>query len=163
MKRWIIGCLLLIASFAQAKTKLLVEDPPTVMARRDSVTSEQQAQAKQTAENLLNSARESDLQKAIAIRFVAVDAGPLTIDQAHKEPDSLRSAQTRLARYGVEVPDHLELRPIAIYDTQNHRIIHGRLYTVTELPRVHFYGRFDDYIAIYFGGAGGYSKDGYWK
>jgi hypothetical protein len=163
MKRWIIGCFVLVASFAQAKTKLLVEDPNNVVAGRYSLTSEQQTHAKQTAEILLNSARESDFQKALAVRFVAVDAGPLTTDQAHREPDSLRSAQTRLARYGVEVPDHLELRPIAIYDTQNRRIIHGRLYTVTELPRVHFYGRLDDYIAIYFGGAAAYSKDGHWK
>jgi hypothetical protein len=163
MKRWIIGCLLLAAPFAQAKTKLLVEDPNNVVAGRYSLTNEQQDRARQTAENLLNSARESDLQKAIAVRFVAVDAGPLTTAQAHMEPDSLRRAQTRLARYGVELPDNVELRPIAIYDTQNHRIIHGRLYTVTELPRIHYYGRFDDYIAIYFGGAGGYSKDGYWK
>jgi hypothetical protein len=162
MKRWIIGYLLLAASFANAKTKLLVEDPNNVVAGRYSLTSEQQSRAKQTAENLLNASKESDLQKALAVRFIAVDAGPLTAAQARMEPDSLRSAQTRLARYGVEVPNNVELRPIAIYDTQNHRIIHGRLYTVTELPRIHYYGRFDDYIAIYFGGAGGYSKEGYW-
>jgi len=163
MKRWIIGCVLFVASFAQAKTRLLVEDPNNVVAGRYSLTSEQENRAKHTAENLLSSARESDLQKALAIRLVAVDAGPLTSAQAAKEPDSLRSAQTRLARYGVEIPDNRELRPIAIYDTQDHRIIHGRLYTVTELPRLHYYGRFDDYIAIYFGGAGGYSKEGYWR
>jgi hypothetical protein len=163
MKRWIIGCLLLAASFASAKTKLLVEDPNNVVAGRYALTGEQENRAKQTAENLLNSAKQSDLQKALAVRLIAVDAGPLTAAQARMESESLRNAQTRLARYGVEVPDNVELRPIAIYDTQNHRIIHGRLYTVTELPRIHYYGRFDDYIAIYFGGAGGYSKDGYWK
>src|SRR5262249_48595580 len=141
MKRWIIGCLLVVASFSQAKTRLLVEDPNNVVAGRYSLTTEQLARAKQTAEDLLNSAKESDLQKALAVRLIAVDAGPLTPAQAAKEPDSLRNAQTRLARYGVVVPDNLELRPIAIYDTQCHRIIHGRLYTVTELPRVHYYGR----------------------
>ena len=163
MKPWIIGCLLLVASFTQAKTRLLVEDPNNVVAGRYSLTSEQESRAKRTAEDLLNSAKESDLQKALAIRLVAVDAGPLTPAQAAREPDSLRNAQARLARYGVFVPDNQELHPIAIYDTQCHRIIHGRLYTVTELPWVHYYGRFDDYIAIYFGGSGAYSKEGYWK
>jgi hypothetical protein len=162
-KRWIVGCLLLAASFTQAKTRLLVEDPNNVVAGRYSLTSQQLAHAKQTAEDVLNSAKESDLQKALAVRLVAVDAGPLTPDQAAKEPDSLRNAQTRLAMYGVIVPDNRELRPIAIYDTQCHRIIHGRLYTVTELPRVHYCCRFDDYIAIYFGGGGAYSKEGYRK
>jgi hypothetical protein len=75
MKPWIIGCLLLVASFTQAKTRLLVEDPNNVVAGRYSLTSEQE--------------------------------------------------------------------------------------TVTELPWVHYYGRFDDYIAIYFGGGGAYSKEGY--
>jgi hypothetical protein len=163
MKPWIVGCLLLMASFTHAKTKLLVEDPNNVVAGRYSLTSEQLASAKQTAEDLLNSAKESDFQKALAVRFIAVDAGPLTPAQAAKEPDSLRNAQIRLARYGVVVPDNRELRPIAIYDTRRHRIIHGRLYTVTELPKVHYYGRFDDDIAIYFGGGGGYSKEGYRK
>jgi hypothetical protein len=163
MRWWIIGCALLGASFGQAKTKLLVEDPNNVVAGRYSLTSEQKNRAKQTAETALNSAKQSDLQKALAVRFVAIDAGPLSNGQAAKEPDSLHSAQIRLRRYGVEVPDNVQLRPIAIYDTQNRRIIHGTLYTVTELPRVHFYGRFDDYIAIYFAGGSGYSKDGYWK
>jgi len=161
MKRWIVGCLLLVASFTQAKTRVLVEDPNNVVAGRYSLTSQQLAHAKQTAEDLLNSTRGSELQKALAVRFIAVDAGPLTPAQAAKEPDSLRSAQIRLARYGVIVPDNRELRPIAIYDTQCHRIIHGRLYTVIELPSVYYYGRFDDYIAIYFGGGGAYSKEGY--
>ena len=161
MKPWIVGCLLLVASFTQAKTRLLVEDPNNVVAGRYSLTTEQLTRAKQTAEDLLNSAKESELQKALAVRLIAVDAGPLTPPQAAKEPDSLRSAQTRLARYGVVVPDNRELRPIAIYDTHCHRIIHGRLYTVIELPSVYYYGRFDDYIAIYFGGGGAYSKEGY--
>ena len=52
MKRWIIGCFVLVASFAQAKTKLLVEDPNNVVAGRYSLTSEQQTHAKQTAEIL---------------------------------------------------------------------------------------------------------------
>jgi len=163
MKCWMVGCVLLAASFAQAKTRLLVEDPNNVVAGRYSLTNEQESRAKQTAERILNSAKQSDLQKALAVRLIAVDAGPLTPAQAAREPGSLRSAQARLGRYGVEVPDNIELRPIAIYDTQRHRILHGRLYTVTELPRLHYYGRFDDYIAIYFGGAGGYSKEGYWR
>ena len=163
MRCWIAGFLLLGAQFAGAKTRLLVEDPNNVVAGRYSLTAQQETQAKETAESLLNSLSVADLQKALAVRLVAVGAGPLTEDQARKEPASLRDAQERLARYGVNLPDDQHLTPIAIYDTQQHRIIHGRLYTVTELPRIHFYGRFDDYIAIYLGGANGFSKDGYQK
>jgi len=163
MRCWIAGFLLLFAQLAAAKTRLLVEDPNNVVAGRYSLTRQQETQATERAESLLNSIPEQDLQKALAVRFVAVGAGPLTEDQARKEPESLRDAQRRLARYGVNVPDNQRLTPIVIYDTERHRIIHGRLYTVTELPRIYFYGRFDDYIAVYLGGANGFSKDGYQK
>jgi hypothetical protein len=163
MRCWIAGFLLFCAQFASAKTRLLVEDPNNVVAGRYSLTAPQETQARETAESLLNSLSEANLQKALAVRLVAVGAGPLTEDQARKEPQSLRNAQERLARYGVNLPDNQRLFPIVIYDTERHRIIHGRLYTVTELPRVHFYGRFDDYIAVYLGGANGFSKDGYQK
>jgi hypothetical protein len=163
MSRWIAGFLLLCAPFAGAKTRLLVEDPNNVVAGRYSLTTQQETQARETAESLLNSLSEADLQKALALRLVAVGAGPLTQDQARKEAESLRDAQQRLARYGVNLPDGQPLIPIVLYDTQQHRIIHGRLYTVTELPTIHFYGRFDDYIAIYLGGANGFSKDRYEK
>ncbi len=163
MRCWIAGFLLFCVQFAGAKTKLLVEDPNNVVAGRYSLTAQQETQATETAESLLNSLSEANLQKALAIRLVAVGAGPLTEDQARKEPQSLRDAQQRLARYGVNLPDNQRLVPIVIYDTERRRIIHGRLYTVTELPRVHFYGRFDDYVAVYLGGANGFSKDGYQK
>jgi hypothetical protein len=163
MRCWIAGLLFLCAQIAGAKTKLLVEDPNNVVAGRYSLTAQQEAQAKATAESLLNTLSEANLQKVLAVRLVAIGAGPLTEDQARKEPESLRDAQQRLARYGVTVPDNQPLTPIALYDTQRHRIIHGRLYTVTELPRTHFYGRFDDYVAIYLGGANGFSKEGYKK
>jgi hypothetical protein len=163
MRRWIAGLLLLCVQFAGAKTRLLVEDPNNVVAGRYSLTAEQERRATQTAESLLNSLLDWQLQKALAVRFVAVDAGPLTADQARKEPESLRDAQERLGRYGIEVPDGQPLSPIVIYDTERHRIIHGRLYTVTELPKLRYYGRFDDYIAVYLGGATGFSKDGYAK
>lgn len=163
MRCWTAGLLLFCVQFAGAKTKLLVEDPNNVVAGRYSLTAQQETQARETAESLLNSLSEANLQKALAIRLVAVGAGPLTEDQARKEPQSLRDAQQRLARYGVNLPDNQRLVPIVIYDTERRRIIHGRLYTVTELPRVHFYGRFDDYVAVYLGGANGFSKDGYQK
>jgi hypothetical protein len=163
MRCWIAGFLLLCAQFAGARIRLLVEDPNNVVAGRYSLTAQQEAQATATAESLLNSLSEANLQKALAIRLVAVGAGPLTEDQARKEPESLRDAQERLARYGVSLPDNQPLTPIVIYDTERHRIIHGRLYTVTELPPTHLYGRFDDYIALYLGGANGFSKDSYRK
>jgi len=163
MRCWIAGFLLFFAQLAAAKTRLLVEDPNNVVAGRYSLTRQQETQATERAESLLNSIPEHYLQKALAVRFVAVGAGPLTEDQARKEPESLRDAQQRLARYGVNVPDNQRLTPIVIYDTERHRIIHGRLYTVTELPRIYFYGRFDDYVAVYLGGANGFSKEGYQK
>jgi hypothetical protein len=153
MRCWIAGFLLVFAPLAEAKIRLLVEDPNNVVAGRYSITAQQEMQAKATAESLLSSLREKDLQKALAIRLVAVGAGPLTEDQARREPESLRNVRERLARGGVNLPENQQLIPIAIYDTERHRIIHGRLYTVTELPRLCFYGRFDDYIAIYIGGA----------
>ncbi|HSZ27611.1 MAG TPA: hypothetical protein VK768_05450 [Chthoniobacterales bacterium] len=163
MRCWIAGFLLFFAQVAGAKTRMLVEDPNNVVAGRYALTAQQETQAKETAESLLNSIPEKDVQRAIAVRFVAVGAGPLTEDQARQEPESLRDAQRRLAQYGVEVPDNRQLLPIVIYDTEYHRIIHGRLYTVTELPRLNGYGRFDDYVAVYLGGASGFSKDGYQK
>ncbi len=163
MRCWIAGFLLLFAQLAAAKTRLLVYDPNNVVVGRYALTPQQETQATQRAESLLNSIPEQYLQKSLAVRFVAVGAGPLTEDQARKEPESLRNAQQRLAQYGVNVPDDQRLTPIVIYDTEHHRIIHGRLYTVTELPRIYFYGRFDDYIAVFLGGANGFSKDGYQK
>jgi len=161
MRSWIAGFLLIFAPFAGAKIRLLIDDPNNVVAGRYALTAQQEAQATQTAESLLNSLLEKDLQKALAIRFVAVGAGPLTEEQARQEPASLRDAQRRLAQYGVNVPDDQRLIPVVIYDTERHRIIHGRLYTVIELPKIHYYGRFDDDIAIYIGGANGYSRDEY--
>jgi hypothetical protein len=142
---------------------MLVEDPNNVVAGRYSLTAQQEKQATATAESLLNSLSEANLEKALAVRLVAVSVGPLTEDQARKEPESLRRAQVRLARYGVSVPDNQPLTPIVIYDTHCHRIIHGQLYTVTELPRIEEYGRFDDDTAVYLGGATGFSKEGYQK
>jgi hypothetical protein len=163
MRCWITGLLLLSAQFVGAKTRLLVEDPNNVVAGRYALTAQQDTQAKETAESLLHSIPEKDLQRALAVRFVAIGAGPLTEEQARKEPDSLRDAQRRLARYGVEVPDNQQLVPIVIYDTERHRIVHGQIYTVTEIPRIDCYGRFDDYVAVYLGGATGFSKEGYQK
>jgi hypothetical protein len=135
-----------------AKTKLLVEDPNNVVVGRYGLTKEQKAQAIQNFESILAQAKEKDRQRAYAVRYVAIDAGPLTGSQVSKEPDSLRKAQKRFARYGVFLADDAILRPVAIYDTERERIIHGRLYTITELPAVYRYGRMDDYVVFYMGG-----------
>jgi hypothetical protein len=134
MKFWLVGGLLIVASVGWGKTKMLVEDPENVVAGRYALTSAQEAEAAHTAEAVLNSMKEKDLQKALSMRYVAVDAGLLTSSQAAKEPTSLRKAQVRLARFDITVRENQTLRPVAIYDTQCHRIIHGRLYTATELP-----------------------------
>jgi hypothetical protein len=98
MRCWIAGFLLFFAQVAGAKTRMLVEDPNNVVAGRYALTAQQETQAKETAESLLNSIPEKDVQRAIAVRFVAVGAGPLTEDQARQEPESLRDAQRRLAQ-----------------------------------------------------------------
>ena len=48
-----------------------------MVAGRYSLTAQQETQAKETAESLLNSLSVADLQKALAVRLVAVGAGPL--------------------------------------------------------------------------------------
>ena len=78
MRCWIAGFLLLCGPFAGAKTKMLVEDPNNVVAGRYSLTSQQERQDTATAEALLNSLSEANLEKALAVRLVAVGAGPLT-------------------------------------------------------------------------------------
>ena len=160
MKLWLVGCLLMVASVGWGKTKMLVEDPENVVAGRYALTREQKTEATRTAEALLNSMKEKDRQKALSMRYVAVDAGPLTSSQAAREPKSLWKARERLARFDIAVPENQTLRPVAIYDTECHRIIHGRLYTATELPPVHYHCRLDDYLVFYAGGVGGFSKEG---
>jgi hypothetical protein len=160
MKFWLVGCLLMVASVGWGKTKMLVEDPENVVAGRYALTGEQKAEATRTAEALLNSMKEKDRQKALSMRYVAVDAGPLTSSQAAKEPKSLWRARERLARFDIAVPENQTLRPVAIYDTDCHRIIHGRLYTATELPPIHYHCRLDDYLVFYAGGREGFSKEG---
>jgi hypothetical protein len=160
MKFWLVGCLLMVASLGWGKTKMLVEDPENVAAGRYALTREQKTEATHTAETLLNSMKEKDRQKALSMRYVAVDAGPLTSSQAAKEPKSLWRARERLARFDIAVSENQTLRPVAIYDTECRRIIHGRLYTATELPPVHYHCRLDDYLVFYAGGVGGFSKEG---
>jgi hypothetical protein len=160
MKFWLVGCLLMVASVGWGKTKMLVEDPENVVAGRYALTREQKAEAAHTAETVLNSMKEKDLQKALSMRYVAVDAGPLNFSQAAREPESLRKTRERLARFDIAVRENQTLRPVAIYDTECHRIIHGRLYTATELPPVHYVCRLDDYLVFYAGGVGGFSKEG---
>jgi hypothetical protein len=160
MKFWLVGCLVLTTSVAWGKTKMLVEDPENVVAGRYALASTQKAEAAHTAETLLSSMKEKDLQKALSMCYVAVDAGPLTSSQAAKEPESLRKTRVRLARFDIALRENQTLRPVAIYDTQCHRIIHGRLYTATELPSVHGYCRLDDYLVFYAAGGEGYSEEG---
>ena len=69
MRYWIAGFLLMFAPFAGAKIRLLLYDPNNVVAGRYALTAQQEAQATQTAESLLNSLLEKDLQKALAIRW----------------------------------------------------------------------------------------------
>jgi hypothetical protein len=75
----------------------------------------------------------------------------LTAEQASKEPHSVAKAERRLGRYGAEFDANEPTRPIAIYDTIQHRVIHGRLYTVTKVPARFDYMRMDDYLVMYIG------------
>src|SRR3984893_1122716 len=60
---------------------------------------EQKQQAAETAEAFLAGGREEATQRAYAIRFIAVDSGPLTPDQQKREPSFIEKAQARFARY----------------------------------------------------------------
>ena len=52
---------------------------------------------------------------------------------------------------GLQVNADQPTRPIAIYDTIVHRVIHSRLYTVTKVPVRFDYMRMDDYLVMYIG------------
>jgi hypothetical protein len=92
-----------------------------------------------------------------------VDAGPLTPDQQKKEPDFAAQAQARFTRYGVPFDPNQTLHPVVVYDTLCHRIIHSRLYTVTEVPAIYDEGRVDEEVILYVGGGVPSSKSGYYK
>jgi hypothetical protein len=162
--RWIIAVSVLMAgSFSSGKTRMLVEDPNNPVVGRYSITAEQARQAADSAESFLANGRAEEVQKAYAIRFIEVDAGPLTQDQQKKEPTFLAEAQARFTRYGVSFDPNQTLHPVVVYDTICHRIIHSRLYTVTELPAIYDEGRVDEEVILYVGGGVPSSKSGYYK
>ena len=150
---------ILLAPAVVAKTKLMVEDPNNVVVGRYGITSSQAAAAAEIAETFLTTGRLYDVQKAYAIRFIGVDAGPLTARQAGKEPASIAKAARRLGRWGVAFDGSQPTRPIAVYDTIVHRVIHGRLYTVTEVPARYDYMRMDDELVMYIGSSGAEGKE----
>ncbi|MBV9873639.1 MAG: hypothetical protein JO025_02825 [Verrucomicrobia bacterium] len=150
---------ILLAPAVLAKTKFMVEDPNNVVVGRYGITSSQAAAAAEVAETFLTSGKLAEVQKAYVIRYIGVDAGPLTAEQASKEPASIARAARRLGRYGVEYDGNQPTRVIAIYDAIRHRVIHGRLYTVTEVPARYDYMRMDDELVMYVGSFGGEGKD----
>ena len=141
---------ILLAPAVLAKTRMLVEDPDNVVVGRYAITASQMAEARQTAESFLASNRLAEIQKAYAIRYLAVDAA-LTPEQSSQEPHSMAVAEKRFSRYGVEVDPNQPTRAVVIYDTMNRRVIHSRLYTVTWLPERYYYQRIDDYVVMYIG------------
>jgi hypothetical protein len=149
---------LLLASLALAKERMLVEDPDNVVVGRYAITESQRAEAQQTAEAFLESDKLAQVQKAYAIRYLAVDAA-LTPDQSSKEPQSMAVAEKRFNRYGVEVDPNQPTHAVVIYDTMCHRVIHSRLYTVTWLPEKYYYQRMDSYVVMYIGSWGGEGKE----
>ena len=149
---------LLLAPLALAKERMLVEDPDNVVVGRYAITESQRAEAQQTAEAFLASDKLAQVQKAYAIRYLAVDAA-LTPDQSSKEPQSMAVAEKRFKRYGVDVDPNQPTHAVVIYDTMCHRVIHGRLYTVTWLPEKYLYQRMDSYVVMYIGSWGGEGKE----
>ena len=149
----------LLAPAVVAKTKFMVEDPNNVVVGRYGITSSQAAAAAEIAETFLTSGTLDAVQKAYVVRFIGVDAGPLTAEQASKEAASIAKAERRLGHYGVEVDTNRPNRPVAIYDTIRHRVIHGRLYTVTEVPARYDYMRMDDELVMYIGSQGAEGKE----
>jgi hypothetical protein len=150
---------ILLAPAVLAKTKFMVEDPNNVVVGRYGITSSQAAAAAEIAETFLTSGRLEEVQKAYVVRYIGVDTGPLTAEQASKEPASIARAARRLSRYGVAYDGNQPTRVIAIYDAIRHRVIHGRLYTVTEVPARYDYMRMDDELVMYVGSFGGEGKD----
>jgi hypothetical protein len=162
--RWIVAVSVLIGiTLSFAKTRMIVEDPNNPVVGRYSVTDEQKQQAVETAEAFLAGGREEATQRAFAIRFIAVDSGPLTPDQQKREASFIEKAQARFARYEVPFDPNQPLHPVVIYDTIRHRVIHGRLYTVTQLPPRYAEGRIDEYDILYVGGGNLGAKSGYYK
>jgi hypothetical protein len=92
-----------------------------------------------------------------------VDSGPLTPDQQKREASFIEKAQARFARYEVPFDPNRPLHPVVIYDTIRHRVIHSRLYTVTQLPPRYAEGRIDEYDIVYVGGGNLGTKSGYYK
>ena len=148
----------LLAPLVLAKTRMLVEDPDNVVVGRYTITASQRAEAQQTAEAFLASDKLAEVQKAYAIRYLAVDAA-LTPDQSSREPQSMAVAEQRFNRFGVEVDPNQPTRPVVIYDTMCHRVIHSRIYTVTWLPEKYYYQRMDDYVVMYIGSWSGEGKE----
>src|SRR5258708_22922778 len=93
----------LLAPVVLAKTKLQVEDPNNVVVGRYGITSSQTAAAEETAETFLTTGRLEAVQKAYTLRFIGVDAGPLTAEQASKEPHSVAKAERRPRPYRADV------------------------------------------------------------
>jgi hypothetical protein len=149
----------LLAPAVVAKTKFMVEDPNNVVVGRYGITSSQAAAAAEVAETFLTTGRLDAVQKAYVIRFIGVDAGPLTQEQASKEPASIAKAERRLGHYGVAYDGSQPTRPIAIYDAIRHRVIHGRLYMVAEVPARYDYMRMDDELVMYVGSWGAEGKE----
>jgi hypothetical protein len=162
--RWILAVSVLIGiSFSFGKTRMIVEDPNNPVVGRYAITEEQKQQATESAETFLAGGREEAVQRAYAMRFIAVDSGPLTPDQQKREANFIAKAQTRFARYEVPFDSNRPLHAVVIYDTIRHRVIHSRLYTVTELPRRYDEGRIDEYDILYVGGGTPGTKSGYYK
>jgi hypothetical protein len=159
--RWIVAVSVLIGiSFSFGKTRMIVEDPNNPVVGRYSITEEQKQQATESAEAFLAGGREETVQRAYAIRFIAVDSGPLTPDQQKREASFIEKAQARFARYEVPFDPNQPLHAVVIYDTVRHRVIHSRLYTVTQLPRRFDEGRIDEYDILYVGGGNLGTKSG---
>jgi hypothetical protein len=162
--RWIIAVSLLVGiSICWGKARMFVEDPNNPVVGRYSITEDQRRQAVEAAETFLANGRTEVVQKAYAIRLIAIDSGPLTPDQQKREPAAAEKALARFARYGVLFDPNQPLHAVVIYDTLCHRVIHSRLYTVTELPPLYLEGRIDEYVILYAGGGTLGTKSGYYK
>jgi len=148
----------LVAPVVLAKTRMLIEDPDNVVVGRYCITESQRSAVQQAAEAFLSSDKTAEIQKAYAIRYLAVDA-ELTPEQSSQEPHSMAVAEKRFSRYGVEVDPNQSNRPVVIYDAMHHRVIHSRVYTVTWLPEKYYYQRMDDYVVMYIGSWVGEGKE----
>ena len=138
---------------AEAKTRMLVEDPNNLVIARVSLTPEQRQEGAIAAQDLLANALEKDRGTAFAARYVAIASGSLTDYQLAELSGTRCGSRRRSIEENAKESRNETRFTVVLYDTQRRRIMHNRLYIVSWLPERHSFCRLDDYTPFYLGRA----------